>query len=66
MYRNGVLKGQANNIDIQYNMFETTITQQSWFQKVISLYVKYKLMKLSPKAKSVNDPKDLSAKGAVA
>jgi len=31
MYRIGVLKGQANNIYIQYNMFETTIIQQSWF-----------------------------------
>jgi len=31
MYRNEVLKGQANNINIQYNMFETTITQQSCF-----------------------------------
>jgi len=33
---------------------------------VISLYVEYKLIKLSPKDKSVNDPKHLSVKGAVA
>jgi len=31
MYRIGVLKRQANNIDKQYNMFGTMTIQQSWF-----------------------------------
>ena len=49
MYRNEVLKGQANNINLQYNMFVATVTQQSWFWKVISLYIKFKLIKRSTK-----------------